>query len=71
MKAGIILVCLVVAAAVCGCGSASKADAANSNETSPLPMKPDATAADNAKAVANNPHMSSAVKKVVTGAGGG
>lgn len=52
---------------MCGCGSSSSDPTAN--ETTPTPKQPDATAADYAKQLGENPNISPEVKKVIGGGG--
>ncbi len=62
--AGLFL--LLAALIASGC-SKSDTIAGDPGTPSPRPKVPDATAADNAKAIGNNPNLSPEVKKVLTG----
>jgi hypothetical protein len=57
--------CVLVAGIGCNRGG----EAATSAAQSPAPKQPDATAADYAKQVNENPNISPDVKKVIGGAG--
>jgi len=69
MRFGIVIVSLVFASLLAGCGSDSKEASATAKEVTPLPKVRDATASDNAKAIASNPNLSPEVKHVLGGAG--